>query len=164
MHNIVVLGAGMVGSAMAIDLAQKHRVKVTDRSSEVLLKLREGHPELSIEVLDVTQKDDLVKCIEPADLVVSAVPGFLGFETLKTIDITQDFPWDPRLDRFQDDIYVPLSPSPYINILEEKTSKNRDDYIISIKKQVPEAGARGSHFADAIRKKKASIKSIPWFS
>ena len=85
MHNIVVLGAGMVGSAMAIDLARKHRVKVTDRSSEVLHKLREGHPELSIEVLDVTQKDDLVKCIEPADLVVSAVPGFLGFETLKTI-------------------------------------------------------------------------------
>lgn len=85
MHNIVVLGAGMVGSAMAVDLAGKHQVTVMDRNSDVLDQLKQKHPELAIATLDVTQKEDLMRAIEPADLVVSAVPGFLGFETLRTI-------------------------------------------------------------------------------
>lgn len=36
MSNIIVLGAGMVGSPMAIDLAQKHHVTLTDVSKDVL--------------------------------------------------------------------------------------------------------------------------------
>ena len=46
MSNIYVLGAGMVGSAMAIDLAKKHHVTISDISSEVLLKVFEKEPSL----------------------------------------------------------------------------------------------------------------------
>jgi len=41
MSNIIVLGAGMVGSAMAIDLSKKHNVTVTDLNQGVLDKVKE---------------------------------------------------------------------------------------------------------------------------
>ena len=85
MSNIYVLGAGMVGSAMAIDLAKKHHVTISDISSEVLSRVVEKEPSLKTEILDVTDTKDLALKIKDADLVLSAVPGFLGFETLKNI-------------------------------------------------------------------------------
>ena len=85
MSNIYVLGAGMVGSAMAIDLAKKHHVTISDISSEVLSRVVEKEPSLKTEILDVTDTKDLASKIKDADLVLSAVPGFLGFETLKKI-------------------------------------------------------------------------------
>ena len=36
MKSIIVLGAGMVGAAMAIDLVKKHQVTVTDLSNDRL--------------------------------------------------------------------------------------------------------------------------------
>ena len=58
MSNIYVLGAGMVGSAMAIDLAKKHHVTISDISSEVLSRVVVKEPSLKTEILDVkdTQK------------------------------------------------------------------------------------------------------------
>ena len=85
MSNIYVLGAGMVGSAMAIDLAKKHHVTISDISSDVLSRVVEKEPSLKTEILDVTDTKDLASKIKDADLVLSAVPGFLGFETLKNI-------------------------------------------------------------------------------
>ncbi len=85
MSNIYVLGAGMVGSAMAIDLAKKHHVTISDISSEVLSRVVEKEPSLMTEILDVKDTKDLALKIKDADLVLSAVPGFLGFETLKKI-------------------------------------------------------------------------------
>jgi len=85
MSNIYVLGAGMVGSAMAIDLAKKHHVTISDISSDVLSRVVEKEPSLKTEILDVTDTNDLALKIKDADLVLSAVPGFLGFETLKNI-------------------------------------------------------------------------------
>ena len=85
MKNIIVLGAGMVGSAMAIDLAKKHKVTVTDLSAERLDFVKNKCSELSILELDVTDKIKLQSIIKPYDLVVCAVPGFLGFETLRRI-------------------------------------------------------------------------------
>lgn len=85
MSKIIVLGSGMVGSAMAIDLAKKHQVTVTDRSLQVLDKVKAKCPSLTTSVLDVTNIDLLKSAIKEHDLVVCAVPGFLGFNTLKTI-------------------------------------------------------------------------------
>jgi saccharopine dehydrogenase-like NADP-dependent oxidoreductase len=85
MNNIIVLGAGMVGSAMAIDLSKKHSVTLTDLSNEVLENVKKKCNELRTQQLDVTNKSDLQKHIKDCDLVINAVPGFLGFETLKTI-------------------------------------------------------------------------------
>jgi len=85
MSNIIVLGAGMVGSTMAIDMAKKHNVTITDFSELALEKAIKKCDKLIPEVLDVTNKEELKGIIKPFDLVICAVPGFLGFETLKTI-------------------------------------------------------------------------------
>ncbi|NCQ58927.1 MAG: NAD(P)-binding domain-containing protein, partial [Flavobacteriales bacterium] len=85
MSNIIVLGAGMVGSTMAIDLAKKHSVTITDFNKAALDKAVEKCKKLIPISLDVTNKEALQKTIQPFDLVICAVPGFLGFETLKSI-------------------------------------------------------------------------------
>lgn len=85
MSKIIVLGAGMVGSAMAIDLAKKHQVTVTDRSQKVLDKVKAKCNDLTIKELDVTDVVKLKTTLADFDLVICAVPGFLGFNTLKAI-------------------------------------------------------------------------------
>ena len=85
MSNIIVLGAGMVGSAMAIDLASKHQVTVTDLGQQVLNRVKQKNAKLNTQLLDVTNKEDLQQTISAFDLVINAVPGFLGFETLRSI-------------------------------------------------------------------------------
>jgi len=85
MSNIIVLGAGMVGSTMAIDMAKKHEVTITDFSELALEKAIKKCDKLIPEVLDVTNKNLLQETIKPFDLVICAVPGFLGFETMRAI-------------------------------------------------------------------------------
>jgi len=85
MSKIIVLGAGMVGSAMAIDMAAKHEVTLTDINPEVLSMVQQKCNVLTLQTLDVTDKTSLKKIIQSFDLVICAVPGFLGFETMKAI-------------------------------------------------------------------------------
>ena len=85
MSNIIVLGAGMVGSAMAIDLSKSHNVTLTDLSQKVLDKVKQKSSSLNFKQLDATNKEELQNTITPFDLVICAVPGFLGYETLKSI-------------------------------------------------------------------------------
>jgi len=85
MSTIIVLGAGMVGGAMAIDLTKNHTVTITDFSKEALDKAVEKCDKLTPILLDVTNKENLQATIKPFDLVICAVPGFLGFNTLKSI-------------------------------------------------------------------------------
>ena len=85
MSNVIVLGAGMVGSAMAIDMAKNHNVTLADFNQNVLDKVQLKHRYLTIQQLDVTHKETVQSIIKQYDLVICAVPGFLGFQTLKTI-------------------------------------------------------------------------------
>jgi len=85
MNKVIVLGAGMVGSAMAIDMAKKHQVTLTDLNEQVLAKVKQKCNPLTTQQLDVTNKEELQKTIKQHDLVICAVPGFLGFATLKAI-------------------------------------------------------------------------------
>lgn len=85
MKNIIVLGTGMVGSAMAIDLAKIYKVSCSDFSIEALNRLKAKAPNITTIQLDVTNTELLRKTVTPFDLVVCAVPGFLGFNTLKQI-------------------------------------------------------------------------------
>lgn len=85
MSNIIVLGAGMVGSAIAIDLVKKHKVTLTDINLSALTKSKERCHVLKTLQLDATNKSELSRAIKDFDLVICAVPGFLGFQTLKTI-------------------------------------------------------------------------------
>ena len=85
MSDIIVLGAGMVGSAMAIDLAKNHQVTLTDLNQNVLDGIKSENEKIYIQQLDVTDRTSLKKTIKNYDLVICAVPGFLGFNTVKTI-------------------------------------------------------------------------------
>lgn len=85
MNNIIVLGAGMVGSAMAIDLSKNHKVTLTDLNLDTLKKATQKSSRLETKQIDVTNESELKATLQPFDLAVCAVPGFLGFKTLKTI-------------------------------------------------------------------------------
>ena len=85
MSNIIVLGAGMVGSTMAIDMAINHKVTLTDISQSVLDSVKQKNKDLITLQLDVTNRAELQRAIKQYDLVICAVPGFLGFDTLKAI-------------------------------------------------------------------------------
>jgi saccharopine dehydrogenase-like NADP-dependent oxidoreductase len=83
MSKIIVLGAGMVGSAMAIDLSKRHDVTSADLNQKALDRLAIYHKIKTIKQ-DLGDKDMLKDLISSFDLVVSAVPGFMGYETIKT--------------------------------------------------------------------------------
>jgi len=84
MKKIIILGAGMVGKAMAIDLSKKYKVKSIDIDKESLDFLSHNY-EIESEVVDVTNENALSEAIKDYDLVISAVPGFLGLETIKRV-------------------------------------------------------------------------------
>ena len=76
----------MVGSAMAFDLVKSgHDVCLADMSQPALDRAKNRFPDLKVKQLDVTESADLLNCISETDLVICAVPGFLGFQTLKAI-------------------------------------------------------------------------------
>jgi len=81
--KITVLGAGRVGSAIAIDFAKKYDVTSVDFSDENLKKLENKN--IKTILADLSDKNQIDKVIADAHIVVSAVPGYMGFETLKRI-------------------------------------------------------------------------------
>jgi saccharopine dehydrogenase-like NADP-dependent oxidoreductase len=84
MKKIIILGAGMVGKAMAIDLSKKYKVKSVD-IDEHSLEFLSSNYNIDTEILDVTNEVILSKAIADFDLVISAVPGFLGLRTIKNV-------------------------------------------------------------------------------
>ena len=88
MSNVIVLGAGMVGSAMAKDLSKTHKVLLTDINNDVLIKVNYEFPNIDILQLDVNN-DESLNSIKGKDVVLSAVPGFLGYKTLEKNNYTE---------------------------------------------------------------------------
>jgi len=85
MHKIIVLGAGMVGSAMAIDLAKNNQITSADFNLISLEKIKSKESKIQTLQIDVTKKEKLIQILQGFDLVICAVPGFLGYQTLKAI-------------------------------------------------------------------------------
>ena len=84
--KILVLGAGLVGGPMAMDLAVNGEFEVTsaDRSAEALARLS-GRPGITTIQADLDDADLLKSLVKQHDLVISAVPGFVGFRTLERV-------------------------------------------------------------------------------
>ncbi|NQV15842.1 saccharopine dehydrogenase NADP-binding domain-containing protein [bacterium] len=82
--NVVILGAGMVGRAMALDLCQDHNVVSVDRDSKALALLSDTE-NLATRTADLADPREINNAIEQADIVVGAVPGFMGYQTLETV-------------------------------------------------------------------------------
>jgi lysine 6-dehydrogenase len=83
--NIAVLGAGMVGRAIALDLASSFTITSFDLSEQNLQLLKERNPSIQTQQADLKQYDQYAKWLAPFDIVVTAVPGFMGFDVLKAV-------------------------------------------------------------------------------
>lgn len=83
MTHVVVLGAGRVGGAMAKDLAPDFQVTVADRSEAALARMRGAG--LATRPADLGTPDGVKAAVTDADLVVGAVPGFMGFATARAV-------------------------------------------------------------------------------
>lgn len=83
--KIAVLGAGMVGRAIAIDLASAFDVTSFDLSSENLQLLQHKNSSVHIQQANLKEYDRYTEWLNPFDLVVTAVPGFMGFDTLRSV-------------------------------------------------------------------------------
>jgi lysine 6-dehydrogenase len=84
MKKVIVLGAGLVGKVMAADLSKDYDVTVAD--------IAPAAPEagnVKRIVCDFSDKSKLKDIVKSFDLVMGAVPGFMGFEVLKTVIETE---------------------------------------------------------------------------
>ena len=84
--KIVVLGAGLVGGPMSLDLAEDPQFEVTavDSNPDALARLG-SRPRLRTLCRDLSRPDDVTALVSEYDLVLSAVPGFMGYRTLRAI-------------------------------------------------------------------------------
>jgi saccharopine dehydrogenase-like NADP-dependent oxidoreductase len=81
--KIAVLGAGMVGNAIALDLASRHFVTAFDVSEKNLSLLNKKNSRIEVQQADLQNYASYPHLLSPYDLVVTAVPGFMGFKTLE---------------------------------------------------------------------------------
>lgn len=84
--KVLVLGSGLVGRPMAIDLAKEKSfdVAVVDLNKSNLDRIPSNIPIKKIQK-DISNSKELIELLKDYDIVLSAVPGFMGFNTLKTI-------------------------------------------------------------------------------
>ena len=83
MKHVVVLGAGRVGGAIARDLAPEYRVTVADLSRPALERMQ-AHG-LATRETNLAAPAAVRSAVADADLVVGAVPGFMGFQTARAV-------------------------------------------------------------------------------
>jgi saccharopine dehydrogenase-like NADP-dependent oxidoreductase len=84
--NVLVLGCGLVGRPMALDLAndESFNVTVADINLKNLKRIPAALPIKKMQK-DLSNPDQLKSLLKKADIVINAVPGFMGFNTLKEI-------------------------------------------------------------------------------
>lgn len=85
--KIIVLGAGLVGAPMALDLAKEKtfEVSVVDKNAANLQKLSGRQSIIRTIQKDLANPQDVKKLVADHDLVISAVPGFMGMRTLQAV-------------------------------------------------------------------------------
>jgi len=85
MKKIFQIGAGLVGKTMAHDLSKNFELHLADSNLDLLESIKNKNDNIKIKQLDVTNSKSLTDWIKKADIVLLAVPGFLGFDALKKI-------------------------------------------------------------------------------
>ncbi|MHA1219119.1 MAG: saccharopine dehydrogenase C-terminal domain-containing protein [Candidatus Heimdallarchaeaceae archaeon] len=84
--KVVVLGAGYVGNVIARDLAKDPSIEVTlvDINQEVLDKLTHDYGLQGI-CADLSNPDIIKNIVKDFDLVIGALPYFIGFKVLEAV-------------------------------------------------------------------------------
>jgi len=102
MKKVIVLGAGLIGRTIALDLSKDYNVTSVDSNPDRLNSLKAK--KINTLTADLSSDTEIKKIIKDYDLVIGALPGFMGFNTLQLIieagknvvDISF-FPEDPFL-------------------------------------------------------------------
>ncbi|MFW6041186.1 MAG: saccharopine dehydrogenase family protein [Thermoplasmatota archaeon] len=88
MKRIIILGAGNVGKAIAYDLHNDYELTIGDNHEKRLDKLNEYG---TTKIIDASNEDEVRREIKRYDLVVSALPGNLGYDIVKnSIELGKD--------------------------------------------------------------------------
>ncbi len=72
----------MVGRTIAIDLSKKHQVTSFDVSEQNLDKLPKN---IACKTADLSTYSSYPELLSDSDIVVNAVPGFMGYRTFEAI-------------------------------------------------------------------------------
>ena len=83
--KIAVLGAGMVGRAIALDLASTFTITSFDLNEKNLQLLKDRNSSIQTQQADLKKYHQYQNWLTPFDIVVTAVPGFMGFDTLNAV-------------------------------------------------------------------------------
>jgi saccharopine dehydrogenase-like NADP-dependent oxidoreductase len=86
MRRAIILGGGMVGSAIAMDLLRGGdlRVTVADKRPEVLSRVAARYP-VETRPADLASPAAVRDLVAPYDLVVGALPSFLGLAAMRAV-------------------------------------------------------------------------------
>ena len=82
--KIVILGAGLVGKAMAIDLQNKYHTIAVDVNADNLRELNQNYGTETIQA-DVSKKEELTNVIKNCDIAIGALPSHISFDILKNV-------------------------------------------------------------------------------
>jgi saccharopine dehydrogenase-like NADP-dependent oxidoreductase len=84
--KVIVLGAGLVGNIIAQDLAEDSEIQVTVADiNEETLDILSNKIDLQTVKADLSNQEMIKEIIEDYDLVIGALPGSMGYQTLKTV-------------------------------------------------------------------------------
>lgn len=83
--KIVVLGGGRVGGAIVRDLAAEEDFDVLVVDLDPVALERMTHVGADGVVADLSKPETVSKAVKDADLVVGAVPGFMGYRTVERV-------------------------------------------------------------------------------
>jgi len=85
--NVIILGGGRVGSVIALDLAndKKYNVTICDINDIILKKISAQCSNISTIKRDISKPENVTSLVSNYDMVINAVPGFMGFKTAKAI-------------------------------------------------------------------------------
>ena len=89
-NKIIVLGTGLVGSAMVKDLSSDYLVTAVDISSENISKLK-GLDNVKAMTADLSDSSIIRDLVRGHDLVIGALPGHMGYKSVRdTIEAGKD--------------------------------------------------------------------------
>jgi saccharopine dehydrogenase-like NADP-dependent oxidoreductase len=83
MAKIIVLGTGLVGTAMALDLSGNHAVTALDLNPARFDRLNKNG--ISVKQVDLSLPGEITRQVSGYDLVIGALPGHMGFRCLEEV-------------------------------------------------------------------------------
>ena len=132
--KIIVLSAGMVGRAIAFDLSQKHEVTSADISSIALSEVKKHG--VNVIQIDLSNFSKLHELVNDFDLVVSAVPGFMGYRTIETL-----------IACGKNVVDISFMPEDFMELNQKAIEKINDEYNEKFGKKWVELDAKAVEFA-----------------